>query len=77
MITNETQFLIEFNARLTQTEKEAVAKYKLLLQIDPRVYKDQEMLRIATNHMLIAFVIGYRYAKETTHEKVKEGKKER
>lgn len=75
MIKNEFEFLTKFNNQLTDEEKRAVAQYKLMLQLDPRLYDDREVLRIATNHMLMAFVIGMRYQKEKQHEKPKEEEK--
>ena len=70
MIQNEYEFLVNFNSQLTEEEKRAVSMYKMMLQIDPDLYRDRNMLRLATNHMLMAFVIGIRYANENKKKNV-------
>ena len=70
MIKDEYEVLVKFNSQLTEQEKKAVSLYKMILQIDPQLYRDREMLRLATNHMLMAFVIGIRYANENKKKNV-------
>ena len=70
MIQNEYEFLVNFNSQLTEEEKRAVSMYKMMLQIDPDLYRDRNMLRLATNHMLMACVIGIRYANENKKKNV-------